>query len=83
MNEPEHEEQLRMLGAISGRSTHEAIWKGLKKVGIKLPGFWDGKARGMRGAENRKGIDWFAGSGWQQRNKQLFAVAAEVQQRLK
>jgi Glycoside hydrolase 123, catalytic domain/Glycoside hydrolase 123, N-terminal domain len=78
-----NEEHLRMLGAISGRSTHEAIWSGLKKVGIKLPGFWDGKARGMRGAENRKGIDWFVASGWQQRNKQLFAVAAEVQQRLK
>ncbi|NIA21990.1 MAG: hypothetical protein GWP05_08525, partial [Anaerolineaceae bacterium] len=54
-----------------------------KKAGIKLPGFWDGKARRMRSQEARKGLDWFVGSGWQQRNKRLFAAAAEVQQRLK
>ena len=78
-----NEEQLETLGAISGRSTHEAIWGALTKAGITLPGFWDGRARRMRSEENRKGIDWFVASGWQQRNKQLFAVAAEVQQRLK
>ena len=78
-----NEEHLKVLGAISARSTHEAIWGGLTKAGIKLPDFWDGAARKMRTDEDRKGIDWFVGSGWQQRNKQLFAVAAEVQQRLK
>jgi len=78
-----NEEHLKILGAISRRSTHEAIWGGLAKAGIKLPGFWDGAARRMRSEENRKGIDWFVGSGWQGRNKELFAVAAEVQQRLK
>jgi glycosyl hydrolase family 123 len=78
-----NEEHLEIMGAISGRSMYEAIWNGLKKAGVTLPGFWDGKARGMRRKENREGIDWFAASGWQQRNKQLFTVAAEVQQRLK
>jgi hypothetical protein len=78
-----NEEHLKVLGAMSGRSTHEAAWAGLTKAGIKLPGFWDGAARTMRAEEDRKGIDWFVGSGWQQRNKQLYAVAAEVQQRLK
>ena len=75
--------QLETLGAISGRSIYEALWGGLKKVGIKLPGFWDGAARQMRGKENREGIDRFVGSGWLQRNKELFEVAAEVQRRLK
>jgi len=78
-----NQEHLEIMGAISGRSTHEAIWGALKRAGIKLPGFWDGQARGMRSDENRKGIDWFVGSGWKQRNKQLYAIAAEVQQRLK
>ncbi|NIA21302.1 MAG: hypothetical protein GWP05_04895 [Anaerolineaceae bacterium] len=75
--------QLEIMGAISGRSMYEAIWGAFKKAGIKLPGFWDGKARRMRSQEAREGLDWFVGSGWQQRNKQLYAVAAEVQQRLK
>ena len=78
-----NEEHLKIMGAISGRSTHEAIWDGLTQAGIKLPGFWDAAARQMRSDEERKGIDWFVGSGWQQRNRQLYAVAAEVQQRLK
>jgi hypothetical protein len=78
-----NEEHLKVMGAISGRSTHEAAWDALTRAGIKLPGFWDAQARRMRTEEDRKGIDWFAGSGWQQRNKQLYAVAAEVQQRLK
>ena len=77
-----NEEQLKMLGAISGRSMYEALWDALTKAGIKLPGFWDGAARRMRADEDRNGLEWFAGSGWQQRNKQLFSLAAEVQQRL-
>jgi len=78
-----NEEHLELMGAISARSTHEAIWGALKRAGITMPGFWDGAARRMRSEEDRKGIDWFVGSGWQQRNRQLYAVAAEVQQRLK
>ncbi len=78
-----NQRHLKIMGPISGRNTHEAIWNGLKKAGIKLPGFWDANARRMRSEEIRKGIDWFVGSGWKQRNKKLYAVAAEVQQRLK
>ena len=78
-----NEEHLKIMGPISGRNTHEAIWNGLKRAGVKLPDFWDAKARQMRSEEIRKGIDWFVGSGWKQRNKQLYEVAAEVQQRLK
>jgi len=78
-----NEEHLELMGAISGRSMYEAIWGALGKAGVKLPGFWDGQARRMRSEENSKGHDWFVGSGWQQRNKQLFAAAADVQQRLK
>jgi len=77
-----NEEQLDMLGAISGRSMYEAIWDALTKAGIELPGFWDSAARRRRSEEDRKGLDWFVSSGWQQRNKQLYTVAAEVQQRL-
>ncbi|MFW6146595.1 MAG: glycoside hydrolase domain-containing protein [Planctomycetota bacterium] len=77
-----NDEQLDMLTSISGRSPYEAIWKGLGKAGVELPGFWDGKARRMRRDENRKGLDWFVDSGWQQRNRDLFDVAAAVQRRL-
>jgi len=76
-------EQLKLLGSMSGRDPYEAMWDGLKRAGITLPGFWDSAARRMRREENSKGIDWFVGSGWQHRNKQLYAAAAEVQQRLK
>jgi len=78
-----NEEHLKLMGAISGRSMYEAIWGALGKAGVKLPGFWDGAARRMRTEENSKGLDWFVGSGWKDRNKQLYAAAAEVQQRLK
>ena len=78
-----NEDQLKLMGAITGRSMHEAIWDGMAKAAIKMPGFWDGAARQLRSDEERKGLDWFVASGWQQRNKQLYAVAAEVQQRLK
>ena len=77
---PEH---LELMGAISGRSTHEAVWGTLTKAGITLPSFWEGPARKMRSDEERNGIEWFVGSGWQERNKKLFAAAAEVQQRIK
>jgi len=78
-----NEEHVKLMGAISGRSMHEAIWGALKRAGVKMPGFWDSKARRMRSEENRKGGDWFVASDWKQRNKQLYSVAAEVQQRLK
>ncbi len=77
-----NDEQLDLLGSISGRSPYEAIWKGLGDAGIELPGFWDGKARQIRSDEDRQGLDWFVDSPWQQRNKELFDVAAEVQRRL-
>ncbi|MBN2582859.1 MAG: hypothetical protein JXL80_07290, partial [Planctomycetes bacterium] len=54
-----NEEQLKMMGAISGRSIYEAIWAALEKAGVKLPGFWDSKARQMRADEDRNGHDWF------------------------
>ncbi|NLF30774.1 MAG: DUF4091 domain-containing protein [Planctomycetes bacterium] len=77
-----NDEQLDLLGSISGRSPHEAIWAGLTKAGVEMPGFWDAEARQMRADEDRKGLDWFIGSGWQQRNSDLFDVAAQVQRRL-
>ncbi len=75
-------EQLEMLGAISGRSMYEAIWSGLSKAGVQMPGFWDAEARRMRSDMDREGLDWFVDSGWRERNRELFAVAAEVQQLL-
>ncbi len=77
------EEALKLMGAISGRDTYEAIWAASEKVGKKLPGFWDGAARKMRSDEDRQGIDWFVSSGWQKRSQQLFEAAAEAQKKLK
>jgi len=77
-------EQLAKLGAISGRSMYEGLWHGLTEAGVKMPGFWESSARRLRSDEQRKGLDWFvAGSQWQQLNKQLFEVAADVQKRRK
>ena len=77
-----NEEHLNVMGAMTGRNTYEAVWAGLTRAGVTLPDFWDAKARTTRSEENRKGIDWFVGSGWQQRNKQLYAVAGEVERKL-
>lgn len=77
-----NEEHLDMMGAISGRSTHEAIWNSLSKAGVDLPGFWAGEARRMRSDENRDGIAWFVSSDWIDRNAELFKLAGEVQRRL-
>jgi len=76
------EAQLAMLGRIEGRSMHEAIWGGLSKVGVELPGFWDGEARAMRDRFEREGTEWFANSDWQGRMETLFRLAGEVQRRL-
>jgi hypothetical protein len=79
-----NQDALKQMGTLSpGRDTYEAIWDTSAKIGLKLPEFWSGEARKMRSDEDRKGFDWFMTSGWQQRNKDLFTAAAEVQQRLK
>lgn len=82
-----NEEQLKLLDTLgmdgNARNEHEAIWQTLTKKGVKLPDFWDGEARRMRDEEYRKGEQWFAASGWQKRNADLFRLAAEVQGRLK
>ena len=77
-----NDEHLDMMGAISGRAMSEAIWGALTNSGVKLPGFWEGPARKLRDDMDNDGLDWFVKSGWQQRNKQLFAIAGEVQKRL-
>ncbi|MEX0886319.1 MAG: glycoside hydrolase domain-containing protein, partial [Phycisphaeraceae bacterium] len=75
-----NEEELRMLGRISGRSTYEAIWGGLSNAGVDMPGFWEGAARNKRSEEDRKGLAWYvAESNWQDINERLFTIAAEVQ----
>ncbi len=77
-----NDEQLALLGRIEGRSMHEAIWGGLGKVGISLPGFWEGEARAMRDRFEREGIQWFVESDWQSRTETLFRLAGEVMRRL-
>jgi len=77
------QKHLEMLGTITGRSIYEGIWQGLTKAGVKMPGFWDSSARKRRRDENVKGLEWFVNSEWEQLNKDLYAVAAEVQKRLK
>ena len=78
-----NQEQLSMLDTLgihgNARNEHEAIWQALAAKGVKLPDFWDGKARQMRSDEYRKGELWFVQSGWQKRNSDLFAFAAQVQ----
>ncbi len=76
------EEDLEKLGAISGRSMHEAIWGGLSEHDEDLPGFWDSEARRKRREMGPEGRGWFAESDWLDRNARLFKLAAEVQQRL-
>ncbi len=78
-----NEKQMKMVGAISGRSMHEGLWHALGKAGIKLPGFWDSAARKKRREENRKGIAWFVSSDWRKQSRELYEVAAEVQHRLR
>lgn len=78
-----NEEELNSLDVIHARHPIEAIWHALtKEKGKKLPGYWDGIARKMRSAEKAKGRAWFAASDWQERNKRLFALAGEVEQKL-
>ena len=81
-----NEEHLKLLDTLgvhgNARNEHEAIWQALGKKGVKLPGFWDSKARQMRSDEYRKGEEWFIQSGWQRRNSELFKFAAEVQKQL-
>ncbi len=76
-------DQLEKLGVISGRSMYEALWGGLSKTGVDMPGFWDGSARRMRSDADNKGHDWFVDSGWQERTKRLFVIASEVEAKLK
>ena len=82
-----NEEHLALLGTLgehgNARNEHEAIWQALGKMGVKLPDFWDGAARQMRSDEYRKGEAWFIDSGWQQRNADLYNLAAEVQARVR
>ena len=68
--------------ATGGRGPTEGLWKAMEKAGKPLPGYWDGKARKMRSDEAAKGKAWFATSGWQQRNEQLFTLAGEVGRKL-
>lgn len=77
-----NDEQLRQIGRIEGRSMHEAIWSGLGKAGVKLPGFWDGEARALRDRYEREGTQWFAQSDWQSRTAALFHLAGEAQRAL-
>ncbi len=71
-------EQLKLIGRIEGRSMHEAIWGGLGKAGVKLPGFWDGAARALRDRYEREGTQWFAQSDWQGRALTLYQLAGEA-----
>ena len=64
--------------ARTGRNPTEGLWQALVAGGKKLPGYWDGAARAMRSDEARKGQQWWFASGWQERDKKLFALAGEV-----
>ena len=78
-----NEEELNSLDVIHARHPIEAIWHALtKEKGKELPGYWDGIARKMRSEEEAKGRVWFAASGWQARNKRLFALTGEVERKL-
>jgi hypothetical protein len=78
-----NEEELNSLDAIHARHPIEAIWHALtKEKGKELPGYWDSVARRMRSEEEAKGRVWFAASGWQARNRRLFALAREIERRL-
>jgi len=72
-----NDDDLALLGKVTARNPVEALWDGLVKQGKQLPGFWDASARTMRAEEAKKGIDWFV-SGWQDREKKLFALAGEA-----
>ena len=79
-----NEAELNSLDVIHARHPIEAIWHALtKEKGKELPGYWDGIARKMRSEEEAKGRVWFAASGWQARNQRLFALAGEVEERLR
>ena len=77
------EEDLKSLDKISslGRSPPEGLWAALRKNDKNLPEFFSGPARTMRNEEARKGQEWFA-LGWQERERNLFALAGEVAARL-
>jgi hypothetical protein len=80
------DEHLKILDTLgihgNARNEQEAIWQALTSKGVKLPAFWDGKARQMREEEYRKGAAWFIQSGWQERNRKLFDYAAEAGRKL-
>jgi hypothetical protein len=64
--------------ARTGRNPVEGLWQALASGGKKLPGYWEGPARTMRSDEARKGQQWWFASGWQDRDRLLFALAGEV-----
>ena len=78
---PEHLEMFSTLGIHgNARNPQEAIWQALTAAKVKLPAGQDGIR--MQNEEYRKGEAWFAESGWQARNAELYKLASEVQQKL-
>jgi len=74
-----NEEDLASAGTVAaGRNPVEGLWKALEASGKKVPGYWDTSGPAMRTTEARKGQEWWFASGWQERNRKLFAMAAEV-----
>jgi hypothetical protein len=56
------------------------MWKGLSS--LQLNGHEFGYSTAWRWTPGVAGHYWFVGSGWQQRSRELYALAAEVQQAL-
>jgi hypothetical protein len=88
------EDDLASLGKVgTGRNPPEGLWQALvknkhlpekpdKKTGKMGPwDFWDVGARKLRSDEAKKGERWFA-EGWQEREKKLFLLCAEVSGKL-
>jgi hypothetical protein len=66
----------------SGRNPCEALYQSLRKAGKKLPeDFWHGEGAALRVTEAKKGEAQFV-IGWQDREKKLFDLAAEVAAKL-
>jgi hypothetical protein len=73
-----NDEHLALLGTISGRSMHEALWSGLTGAGVDLPGFWEEPARSLLQKMEAQGIADFVNSEWQVRTRKLFRLAGET-----
>ncbi len=79
-----NEEHLKIIGSLgvhgNARNPQEAIWQALSSAKVDLPQGRD--AQQMKSGEFSKGVQWFAKSDWQQRNADLYNIAAEVQKKI-